>query len=131
MNLGQLFENLMGGIAKHTSTDISIPVFEKIKFYPKIRLAGAFDSLIKDDKMIYGCEVEGKWLECGNKLEWLKSNFYLSLKHPKYGEELKSFLKKETEKSGLSSFALQNFHVRKVIVFNIQTAGISRISFLK
>ena len=31
MNLGQLFENLMGVIAKHTSTDISIPVFEKIK----------------------------------------------------------------------------------------------------
>ena len=31
MNLGQLFENLMGVIAKHTNTDISIPVFEKIK----------------------------------------------------------------------------------------------------
>lgn len=31
MNLGQLFENLMGVIAKHTNTSISIPVFEKIK----------------------------------------------------------------------------------------------------
>ena len=31
MNLGQLFENLMGVIAKSTNTDISIPVFEKIK----------------------------------------------------------------------------------------------------
>lgn len=31
MNLGQLFENLMGVIAKHTNTNISIPVFEKIK----------------------------------------------------------------------------------------------------
>ncbi len=31
MNLGQLFENLMGVIAKHTHTDISVPVFEKIK----------------------------------------------------------------------------------------------------
>ena len=27
MNLGQLFENLMGVIAKHTNTNISIPVF--------------------------------------------------------------------------------------------------------
>lgn len=31
MNLGQLFENLMGVIAKYTNTNISIPVFEKIK----------------------------------------------------------------------------------------------------
>ncbi len=59
----------------------------------EIRLAGAFDKMIKDGKIIYGYEFEGRWLECGNKLDWLKSNFYLSLKHPKYGPELKSFLK--------------------------------------
>ncbi len=59
----------------------------------EIRLAGAFDRMIKDGKMIYGYEVEGRWLECGNKLDWLKSNFYFSLKHPQYGPELRSFLK--------------------------------------
>lgn len=59
----------------------------------EIRLSGAFDRMIKDGKIIYGYEFEGKWLECGNKLEWLKSNFYFSLKHPKYGPELRSFLK--------------------------------------
>lgn len=59
----------------------------------EIRLAGAFDKMIKDGKIIYGYEFEGRWLECGNKLDWLKSNFYLSLKHPQYGPELKSFLK--------------------------------------
>ncbi len=31
MNLGQLFENLMGTIAKETNSIISVPVFEKIK----------------------------------------------------------------------------------------------------
>lgn len=31
MNLGQLFENLMGVIAKQTNTSISVPVFEKIE----------------------------------------------------------------------------------------------------
>jgi len=59
----------------------------------EIRLAGAFDKMIKDGKMIYGYEFEGRWLECGNKLDWLKSNIYLSLKHPQFGPELRKFLK--------------------------------------
>jgi len=48
---------------------------------------------IINGKEVYGCEFEGKWLECGNKLAYLKSNFYLSLKHPQFGKELKIFLK--------------------------------------
>lgn len=59
----------------------------------EIRLAGAFDKMLKDGKMIYGYEFEGRWLECGNKLDWLKSNFYLSLENPQYGPELRKFLK--------------------------------------
>jgi len=43
---------------------------------------------------VYGYEFEGKWLECGNKLAYLKSNLYLSLKHPKFGSELKEFISK-------------------------------------
>jgi len=48
---------------------------------------------IEDGQGVYGYEFEGKWLECGNKLAYLKSNFYLSLKHPQFGKELKKFLK--------------------------------------
>lgn len=48
---------------------------------------------IRDGEEIYGCEFEGKWLECGNKLAYLKSNFYLSLKHPQFGPPLKKYLK--------------------------------------
>jgi len=48
---------------------------------------------VEEGKEIYGYEFEGKWLECGNKLAYLKSNFYLSLKHPQFGKELKKFLK--------------------------------------
>ncbi len=59
----------------------------------EVRLAGAFDRMIKDDKIIYGYEFDGKWLECGSKLDWLKSNFYFSLRHPQYGESLKNFVK--------------------------------------
>jgi len=48
---------------------------------------------IKEGEEVYGYEFEGKWLECGNKLAYLKSNFYLSLKHPQFGPALKKYLK--------------------------------------
>ncbi len=61
----------------------------------EIILAEVFNNqMLRDGKVIYGYEIEGTWLECGDKLRWLKSNLYLSLKHPKYGPELKEYLKK-------------------------------------
>lgn len=60
----------------------------------EIILADVFNNqMLGDNKLIYGYELEGVWLECGDKLRWLKSNLYLSLKHPKYGLELKRYLK--------------------------------------
>ncbi len=61
----------------------------------EIKLAGAFNEMIKQGLTIYGYEFEGKWLECGNKISYLKSNFYLSLKDPRFKKELKKFLKEE------------------------------------
>lgn len=60
----------------------------------EIILAEAFRTMLKDGKMIYGYEVEGEWLECGNKENWLKSNLYLCLNHPEFGPMLREFLKK-------------------------------------
>lgn len=61
----------------------------------EIRLADAFNKMIKQGLTIYGYEFEGKWLECGNKISYLKSNLYLSLKDPRFKEELKRFLWEE------------------------------------
>jgi len=61
----------------------------------EIRLAGAFREMIAKGLKVYGYEFEGKWLECGNKLAYLKSNIYLSLKDPRFKNELKKFLKEE------------------------------------
>lgn len=61
----------------------------------EIILADTFDRMLKDGKLIYGYEFEGKWLECGNKLDWLKSTVYLALKDPKTGPEIRKFLKDE------------------------------------
>ncbi len=59
----------------------------------EIILAEVFDKMLGDGKIIYGYELKGEWLECGDKLKWLKSFFYLSLKDPVFGKELKEYLK--------------------------------------
>lgn len=59
----------------------------------EIILADTFDKMLQAGKSIYGYEVEGKWLECGNKTAWLKTNLYLMLKDSQYGAELRKFAK--------------------------------------
>ncbi len=59
----------------------------------EILLGEVFDKMIKDGKIIYGYEFEGKWLECGDKIGWLKSHLYLSLKDSRFSEELKHYFK--------------------------------------
>lgn len=61
----------------------------------EIILADALKKMIDSGKPIYGCEFEGRWLECGNKLSWLQSNLYLCLKNPEFGPDLKKFLTEE------------------------------------
>ncbi len=60
----------------------------------EIILAEAFKEMIQNGKVIYGYEIDGNWLECGTKKEWLKTNLYLSLKHPEFGPVLRSLIKK-------------------------------------
>jgi len=61
----------------------------------EIGLTDVLIEMMKDKKEnVFGYEIDGKWLECGNKLAYLKSNLYLSLKHPQFGNELKTFLRK-------------------------------------
>ncbi|MBI2042398.1 MAG: UTP--glucose-1-phosphate uridylyltransferase [Candidatus Nealsonbacteria bacterium] len=59
----------------------------------EIILADALSAMILDGKMVYGHEIEGRWLECGDILRWLQSTFYFSLKHPEYGNVLRKYLK--------------------------------------
>ncbi len=59
----------------------------------EIILAEVFDKMLSDGKIIYGCELKGEWLECGDKLKWLKSFFYFALKDPRFNNELKEYLK--------------------------------------
>ena len=59
----------------------------------EIILGEVLDKMLDDGKIIYGCELRGEWLECGDKLKWLKSFFYFALKDPRFGKELRDYLK--------------------------------------
>jgi len=59
----------------------------------EIILGEVFDKMLNDGKTVYGYEVKGEWLECGDKLKWLKSFLYFSLKDPVFGKELREYLK--------------------------------------
>ncbi len=86
----------MAIIGKYTFPPEVFNYLEKTKANKKgeIILAEALKLMLKDGKIIYGYEFEGDWLECGNIIDWMKSNFELSLRHPKYGPILREFLKK-------------------------------------
>jgi len=58
----------------------------------EIILAEVFDKMLQDGKIIYGYELSGEWLECGDKLKWMKSFFYAALKDPRFGKELREYI---------------------------------------
>jgi len=59
----------------------------------EIILAEVLDKMLSDGKMVYGYEFKGEWLECGDKLKWLKSFLYFVSKDPRFEKELKDYLK--------------------------------------
>lgn len=82
-------------VGRYIMTDEMLNYLKKTPSNEKgeIILADAMRSMIKDGKMIYGYEFDGDWVECGDKLLWMKSNLHFSLKHPVFGPELKKYLK--------------------------------------
>ena len=61
----------------------------------EIILADAINLMVKDGKVVYGAEIKGDWLECGDMEKWLRSFFCLTIRHPDYGAKLRKFLKEE------------------------------------
>ncbi|MBI2624966.1 MAG: UTP--glucose-1-phosphate uridylyltransferase [Candidatus Nealsonbacteria bacterium] len=59
----------------------------------EIILADAFSQMLRAGKTIYGNEIDGKWLECGDIASYLKSNIYLALNHPRFGPEINKFIR--------------------------------------
>lgn len=59
----------------------------------EIRLADALDIFLKGNKAVYGKLLEGKWLDTGDKLGFLKATVNYALKHEKLSEEFRNYLK--------------------------------------
>jgi len=59
----------------------------------EIILAEVLGKMLGEGKTVYGYEIKGEWLECGDKQKWIKSFLYFALKNQKYGAELKNYLK--------------------------------------
>lgn len=58
----------------------------------EIRLADAFEIMLQNNRPLYGKELEGEWLDTGDKFNFIKATIKLGLKHAEIGEKLKKFL---------------------------------------
>ena len=60
----------------------------------EIWLVDAINALKKRGIPLYACEIEnGKYYDCGNKLEFIKATIDFALEHKEIGKELKKYLK--------------------------------------
>lgn len=94
-NLSQIQSNLVI-VGKYVLTPEVFNYLKKAKPSEKgeIILGEVFSNMLDDGLPIYGYEVKGEWLECGDKLKWLKSFFYMALKDPVFGKDLKEYVKR-------------------------------------
>ena len=59
----------------------------------ELYLTDAIDILLSNGKKIYACEHEGKYYDCGNKVEFVKAIIDFSLERPEMSDEIKKYLK--------------------------------------
>jgi UTP--glucose-1-phosphate uridylyltransferase len=77
---------------------ITPEVFKRIEEDKSMRMndysiSQVLGQMAEEGKVIYGYEIKGEWLECGDKNAWFKSFLTLALDHPEFGSKIKEFLK--------------------------------------
>jgi len=82
-------------VGKYVLTQEVMSYLKKAKPSEKgeVILGEVFDAMLNDGIPVYGYEIKGEWLECGDKMKWLKSFLYMSLKDPIFGKELRDYLR--------------------------------------
>jgi UTP--glucose-1-phosphate uridylyltransferase len=82
-------------VGKHVLTPEVFQYLKKAKPTKKgeIILAEVLGKMLDEGKIIYGYELRGEWLECGDKAKWLKSFLYFALRDPRFKDELKQYIK--------------------------------------
>jgi len=59
----------------------------------EIRLIDAFQILLDQNRRLYGKELQGEWLDTGDKFNFIKATIRLGLKHPEVGQRLSDYIK--------------------------------------
>ena len=59
----------------------------------EIRLADAFEIMLKNNKPLYGKVLAGEWLDTGNKLNFMKASIHFGLKNPEIKKDLRKYIK--------------------------------------
>lgn len=92
--LSEVTSNLVV-LGKHILTPDVFTYLKKAQPSKKgeIILAEVLNKMLEDGKTIYGYELRGEWLECGDKEKWLKSFLYFALKDQRFGNGLKQYIK--------------------------------------
>lgn len=88
-------ESNLVAVGKYIITPEIFDILARIKAGEsgEIRLADAFEVMLKNNRPIYGMELEGEWLDTGDKFNFMKASIHMGLKHPEIGEKLKKYLK--------------------------------------
>jgi UTP--glucose-1-phosphate uridylyltransferase len=78
---------------------ITAEVFKILSFMSagksgEIRLADAFDAMLEKKRPLYGKNLEGEWLDTGDKFNFIKATIKLGLKNKEVGEKLREYLRK-------------------------------------
>jgi len=77
---------------------ITPEVFDRIEKDKSMRMndysiSQVLGEMAEEGKVVYGYELKGEWLECGDKLTWFKSFLTLLLDHPEFGPKAKELLR--------------------------------------
>ncbi len=58
----------------------------------EIRLADAYDEMLRQGKKLYGKKIEGEWLDTGNKFNFIKATLKIGLKNEEVGADLQKLI---------------------------------------
>ncbi|MFZ4632259.1 MAG: UTP--glucose-1-phosphate uridylyltransferase [Patescibacteria group bacterium] len=75
-------------------TNDILKILEKMKVGKsgEIRLADAYDEMLKQGKKLYGKKIEGEWLDTGNKFNFIKATLKIGLKNEEVGADLQELI---------------------------------------
>ena len=91
---GQIQSNLVI-VGKYVLTPEVTDYLKKAQSSEKgeIILGEVFEAMLGDGCPVYGVEIKGEWLGCGDKIKWRETVMYMALKSPEFGSTLKEYLK--------------------------------------